>query len=234
MEKVIFTKHGILCSFWDAPTTKWTEKKLSETELPVSWILPYMVEIEDGLTIRELLESLKPFEDAMSFMFLNDLMGLSFNTVRDSLLNGELDDHKIKTDVITLMWNGDVDQGENPGINIYPTIMSVEFDEKYPDNEMENFQPLHDISLADMLGKPFELDNWIEMFETNQIGVPILSGEFSWSFYDFMRGLISELTIFAYNKGLVTLPGGVQNTPLTIDVLFEHLDGLDNFYETKK
>jgi len=234
MEKVTFTKDGILCSFWDAPTTKWTERKLSETELPVSWVLPYVVEIEDGLTLRELLTSLKPYEDAMSFMFLNDLMGLSFNTVRDALLEAEPDTSRINTDIIALMWVGEVTNGEDPGMTIYPTIMSVEMDDRDPENELENYLPLHDISVSDMLEKPFELDDWLEFFEVNEIGTPVLSGGFSWSFYDFMRGLLSELTIFAYNKGLVTLPGGVQNSPLSIEALFEHIDGLDSYYASEK
>ena len=234
MEKVIFTKDGLLCSFWENPATTWTERKLSETELPISWVLPYVVEIREGVTLRDVLVSLKPYEDAMSFMFLNDLMGLSFNTVRDALLNAEPDESKIKSDLITLMWVGEVTQGEDPGMSMYPTIMSVEFDNRDPENGLENYMPLHDISISNMLDRPFELDDWLEFFDVDQMTVPIMSGGFSWSFYDFMRGILSELTVFSYNRGIITLPNGVQNAPLPIESLFSHIDGLDAFYEAEK
>ena len=55
MEKIIIKKSGLYFSFWDEDTLSWTDRLISDSDLPITWYFQYSIEIEEFLTISDLL-----------------------------------------------------------------------------------------------------------------------------------------------------------------------------------
>ena len=231
MEKVIFTKNGILGTFWDAKSSKWIDRELKDSNLPISWFLPHQTSIADGVCVSDVIKGLEPFYDQVNFIFVNALMGINIQDFFKALNESSISENTVKTDNVCLLWNGEI--RENPEnedeISIFPTLHSLE--SSTLDDELDEFHSLYDISSKDLLFKPLLLDDWLDFFKSSNIQETILEGGFSWNLYDFLSGLFSEISLYCYKTGLVKLAEGSQVGPLNITELFEHIDDLDNFYK---
>lgn len=223
MEKITFTKAGIGCTIWDHKLARWTDLKFDETQIPFSWCLPYQVEIEDNMTIQDVLNSLKSQSDHVNYIFANPLMGLKLEELIDALVSATKKERST-VNAICLMWNAEMRREENNGVAMYPMLMGVEMND---DEDDDRFHDLYDLSAVDILEKQLVLDDWLEVIDDENPDEPVLDGAFAWSMYDFISGILSELTLFAYSYGLISLPNGVQTSPVSIVELLSHIDDID-------
>jgi len=235
MEKVTFTKTGLTGSFWERTSSKWTDKDLASANLPITWFLPYSTFFEEGVTLTDILNGLTPFLDQVNFVFANYLMGIKLEDLRLVLEKAPNPEDPAKADTICLIWAGEVRAGEEGDdlISIFPSIVALEVSPD-DDDELDQFRPLYDITPSDLLNKPIVLDDWIEFYDIKKVDTTLMEGVFDWTLYDFLGGILSELTLYCYKAGLIKLPEGSQVGPMGIQDLFDHIDELDEYYKNEK
>ena len=223
MERILFTKTGILCSMWDHKLAKWNEVDLTESQIPFSWCLPYSVEVDEGVTILEILNNLKSQWDHVNYVFVNPMMGIRMEDLLTAVTSANKKERS-SVNAVCLNWAAEMRNDEDRGMSMYPTILGVVMN----DDDEDEFHDLYDLSISDLLNQPLVVDDWLEVVDSeDQLGDPVFDGAFAWSLYDFLNGILSELTLFAYSYGIVSLPEGVQTSPISITDLMNHIDDID-------
>lgn len=231
MEKIIFKKEALIASFWDTESVKWINKPIASSNLPISWFLPYRVEIEEGLTIKEILILLEPYVEQIDYIFVNYLKGLQFQTLTTALFEATSEEESIKIDATCLVWASDIKlEDEDYLTDIYPTLMALELG---PDEEDSELHPLHDMSASQLLNKELILDDLMELYEISDPETILFDGIVNWKLFDLLSGLLSELAIYAYGTGLVNFSEGSGLVPINSVDLFDHIDSLENFFKEK-
>ena len=81
MEKIIIKKSGLYFSFWDEDTLSWTDRLISESDLPITWYFQYSIEIEEFLTISDLLLLFAQYQEDLEFAFSKSLLIVPFNEI---------------------------------------------------------------------------------------------------------------------------------------------------------
>lgn len=225
MEKVIFSKNGVLCSIWNQQVSNWSSIDLDKTGISLAWCLPYAVAIESGMTIREILNSLKPYAEQVDFLFSNSLMGLNFVKVLDAIEIADLS-RDVHVNNVSLSWVAENDVEEEPNLAIYPVITGFTLGDD-DDGDEDEFHDLYDLSTEDILNAEFVLDEWLEVYGAGP--EPVLETNLSWTLYDFLGGLLSDLTLYAYSYNLIELPNGIQTSPIEVTDLINHIDDLEGY-----
>jgi hypothetical protein len=201
--------------------------------LPITWFLPYEVYVEDGVTLRTILNHLKPYSDQINFVFVNYLTGLPFEELLTSLDESSDMDDIIKTDAVCLLWVGQVrsieEEEEDLELAVFPSIMALELIGDDDDGEDE-FHNIHEMSVNQLLDQPFILDDLLEYYDEDSIDETLFSGVTSWNLFDFVGGILKELTIFAFANGIFT-KSSANLPPLSSKELFDHLSDLDKFFK---
>jgi hypothetical protein len=235
MEKVKFTKNGLVGSFWDHNTAKWVDRDLFSSNLPITWFLPHSTYVDDGVTLTDVLNGLTPFIDQVNFVFVNYLMGIKLEDLRTVLEKAPSPEDPAKTDTVCLIWAGEIraDEEGDDLLSIFPSIVSLEISPN-DDDELDQFRPLHDITPSDLLNKPIALDDWLEFYNVKEVDKTVMEGAFDWTLYDFLGAVMSELTLYCYKAGLIKLPEGAQVGSMGIKDLFDHMDDLDEYYKNEK
>ena len=231
MEKIIFKKEALLASFWDVSEIKWVNRPVASSELPITWFLPYIVEIEEGLTIREILGLISPYIEQIDFIFINYLKGLSYQKLVDALFSSPITEEVHKSDATCLLWVAEVKtvNGENH-TDVCANLTSIEFG---PDEDEDDsvLYPLTDMTISQLLDKELVLDDWLELANVMSPDEILYEGVNQWTLFDFIGGILSELAIYAYSTGLVSFEEGSGLVPINSIDLFDHIDSLDNFYK---
>ena len=236
MQKITFTKKAILISFWDESQEKWQDRDISESQLPISWYLPYEVFIEPKVTIRDILTLLEPYFDHLSFIFVNYLKGLSLDDVKKCLTDSKSEKPIVKIAAMCLIWVGEIKEieGDEESIDIYPTLMALEIDADDPGGENDTFHSALDVNLKQLMDSEFVLDDLLEIYREDDPEQTEVTGVTGWSLFDFIRGLLSELVIYSFANRLIQLSELSNMPPLTADELFKHMDNLDKFYKNER
>jgi hypothetical protein len=81
MQKITLKKEGIFFSFWDEQSASWIDKEIAEAQLPISWYLPYSVQIEGELSTCDILRLLEPYADQLQQIFSNSLAGIQLTDI---------------------------------------------------------------------------------------------------------------------------------------------------------
>jgi hypothetical protein len=233
MNKLTFTKKSILFSLWDESSTKWIQRDITETDLPITWYLPYEVFVDEGVTLRDVIQLLTPYTQSLNFVFVSYLKGLLFEEVLDSLQTSEVRTTSIKADAICMLWVGQIKplDDEDDSIDMYPTLMALEMGED-EDGEEDEFHSIYELSVNQLLDKQLVLDDFLEFYDESQPEETTFSGVTNWSFFDFTRCILSELVMHCFTNGLFPTSDAHIN-PMTSTELFEHLDQLDIFFKPK-
>ena len=79
MEKIIIKKSGLYFSFWDEDTLSWTDRLISDSDLPITWYFQYSIEIEEFLTISDLLLLFAQYQEDLEFAFSKSLLIVPFD-----------------------------------------------------------------------------------------------------------------------------------------------------------
>lgn len=232
MQKITFHKKSIQVSFWDETKEDWQDRDISKSELPITWYLPYEVFVEEGVTIREILTLLKPYSEQINYVFINYLKTVSFEGLLDSLFGADREDSIEDVGLICMLWVGQVKplDDEEDELDAYPTLMALDAtgDE---DSEEDEFISIHEISITQLLDKPLIIDDLLEYVDESMESQ--FSGITSWSLFDFIRTLASELTTYSFVTGVFPKSDLDNLPPLSSTELFEHMEDLDDFFKNK-
>lgn len=236
MQKITFNKKSILISFWDEASEKWIDRNISEADLPISWYLPYEVFVEPKVTIRDVLRLLEPYSEQLNFIFINYMRGLLFNDLVKLLTSTKSEKSKLKVDAMCLIWAGEIKpiNEEEESIDIYPTLMALDMDELDPEGENDTFYSALDINIKQLLDSELIVDDILELYRTEDPDETEFSGVTGWSLFDFVRGLLGELVMYAFANRMVQLSELSNLPPLTADELFKHMENLDKFFKNGK
>ena len=236
MQKITFNKKSILISFWDESSEKWIDQSITESELPISWYLPYEVFIEPKVTIRDVIKLLEPYTDQLNFIFINYMRGLPFDELVKLLNSAKIEKSKVKVDAVCLIWVGEIKpvEGDEDSVDIYPTLMALAIDELDPEGEDDTFHSVLDINIKQLLESELVVDDLLELYREEEPADTEFSGISGWSLFDFMRGLLGELVMYAFANRMVQLSELSNLPPLTADELFKHMENLDKFFKNGK
>jgi hypothetical protein len=236
MQKITFNKKSILISFWDESSEKWIDRNITESDLPISWYLPYEVFVEPKVTIRDVLGLLEPYSDQLNFIFVNYMRGLLFSDLTQLLKSAKSEKSKLSIDAMCLIWVGEIKStsGDEEVIDIYPTLMALEIDELDQDGENDTFYSVFDVNTKQLLDSEFIVDDLLELYREEDPDETEFSGIAGWSMFDFVRGLLGELVMYAFANRMIQLSELSNLPPLTADELFKHMDNLDKFFKNGK
>ena len=238
MQKITFNKKSILISFWDETNEKWIDRNIAEADLPISWYLPYEIFIEPKVTIREVLKLLEPYAEQVNFIFINYLRGILFDDLMKVLTSAKNEKSKVKVDAMCLIWVGEIkpinEEEDEESIDIYPTLMALDMDELDPDGENDKFYSALDVNVKQLLDSELVVDDLLELYREEDPDETEFSGITSWSMFDFVRGLLGELVMYAFANRMVQISELSNLPPLTAAELFKHMENLDKFFKNGK
>lgn len=235
MQKLTFTKTGIVCSFLDQSSSKWIDRDISEAELPFTWYLPHVVVIDEGLTVREILSHLLKYEEQINFIFVSHLKGLSLSDLIKSIESVDKTSDIEKVDAVCLLWLGQVkplENEEDPFLAIQPAMMALEMPDLL-DEEEDELHSIHNISAKQLMDSPFVLDDLLEFIDPADPEEAEFSGLVNWEVFDFIGSLLNELVIYSFVTGSLSELAKIDLAPLSAEDLFDHLAELDKFFSTK-
>jgi len=235
MQKITFTKTSILCSTFDQTNLGWIDRDIADSQLPISWYLPYTVKIEEDVTLRDVLTLLSAYTDELNFMFVNYLKTIPYEKLVSVLIESDDIEHSNEIDSICLLLAGQIKEIEDSETLLItqPRLMAFEIiDEDRVDDD--DLYSVLEISVKQLLDTQFILDELVEYYDDVNPDDEPFSGLVDWTLFQFISGLFSELAVYALIKGLMP---GVENlafAPLTVSQLFEHLEELDQYYLAQK
>lgn len=186
MQKLTFTKTGIVCSFLDQSSSKWIDRDIFEAELPFTWYLPYAVVIEEGVTVREILSHLLKYEEQINFIFVSHLKGLQLSELIKSIESVDKETDVEKVDAVCLLWIGQVKplaEEEDPFLAIQPAMMALEMPDLL-DEEEDELHSIHNISAKQLMDSPFVLDDLLEFVDSDEAEEAQFSGLVNWEVFD--------------------------------------------------
>jgi hypothetical protein len=235
MQKLTFKKDKIIASFWDTESEDWQDRSLSESNLPISWFLPYETYVDDGVTLRDILIQLEEHSTYLNLIFINYLKGIPFSDLINELKNIEQVETPHKIDAICLMWASEVkpptDEDEESFIQIYSTLMGLTMAEDEDLEEDELFS-IHEVTSTQLLDSEFVIDDIIEFYTDDKPEETILDGVTSWTLYDVLKSILNDLSTYSIVSGLFKRSEGSAEAPIQITELLEHLADLDKFFKS--
>lgn len=239
MDKIKILKDAIVYSQLDEASGAYLDKDLTETELPITWYLQHDVELEDGITVKEILVQLSKYSQQLNFIFINELKGLQLENLSSLIQNANIPDSQLSLEVLCLLWACEVkpEGDEFPAINMYPLIMALEMsdDEDDEDEDAESLlHSIYDLSANQLLNTTIVLDDLLEFYANDDAEDADLVGITNWPLYDFIRALCNELVIYTYASGVFPNQQNGESIKLSVSELFEHIEELDQFFKNDK
>lgn len=233
MDKIKILKDSIVYSQFNETSGAWMDIDIANSELPITWYLPYDVELEDGITIKEVLSQLEKYAQQLNFIFINQLKGLQIENLTQLIQTASIPDSELEMDVLCLLWACETKPGDDEfqAINMYPLIMALEMSEDDDDDSEDALHNIYDLSANQLLNTRLVLDDLLEIYTHNDDEDPVFTGITAWPLYDFIRTLCNELVVYTYSSGTFPTVKDGESLKLTIDELFEHIEDLDKFFK---
>ena len=173
MEKIIIKKSGLYFSFWDEPTLSWNDRLISDSDLPITWYFQYSIEIEEFLTISDLLLLFAQYQEDLEFAFSKSLLIVPFNEIL-SIINKPVGPSLIEPTELYLIKLGEIRKSEIsiPYIISYPTLMGLEVIGETGDDDV--LYSLTDIAFDDWRTLTIQIDDYLEYMDTEKNEVEFL------------------------------------------------------------
>jgi hypothetical protein len=164
------------------------------------------------------------------------MRGLPFDELVKLLNSAKIEKSKVEVDAVCLIWVGEIKPvtDDEDAVDIYPTLMALAMDELDPEGENDKFHSVLDINVKQLLESELVVDDLLELYRAEEPEDTEVSGIASWSLFDFMRGLLGELVMYAFANRMVQLSELSNLPPLTADELFKHMENLDKFFKNGK
>jgi hypothetical protein len=239
MQKVSINKTGINISFWDDQSEKWIEKSLADSNLPITWFMNYAVEIEMGMTVREILDQLKPHAEALKFYFVQNLGGVELEEIFMIADQAKIIKQEIAAKEVFLLKIADlkkINQNDQAidFLSIYPVLMGLEIvNEEDPESDV--LHPLSQINFENWCDLPILADDWLEIVDSQDSSVKF-ECVINWTFSEIISTILSQAAITlqitqAVSKNSTVQP--VQAGPVEISHVWDWLHDLDTIFLNK-
>ena len=225
MQQITVKKDGIYFSFWDESSTSWIDKTIDKVDLPITWYLPYFVQVEENVSIHDFLMQLKPYLDDLQLIFVNALGNVKLSEVYEILEAIKPD--PIKMDGVYLVKIGESSPIEDdvPLLNIYTALMGIRTDESENDVEVIYLSSYDINSWCDL---PFSIDQFAEFTDITNENI-VFEGYLSWQFFEVIAAILSQLTISVQVTKSIQVKenNNTASGPMTLEELFVWFDELD-------
>lgn len=238
MQKITLNKSGIHFSFWDEQTANWIDKNIEEAGLPLSWYLPYAIQITEEISVRDLFRILKPYRDQVELHFLHSLAGVNLEEVFVILEQASLEKRDIDPDCVILFKIGEVghviEEGDELNfLNNYTVLMGLELvgdeDDENNDGSDDNLHHLSEIDFKDWCDLPLGVDDYLEYVDVETEEV-MFEGLVNWSLHEFISCVLSQVSITLQVRESVSEHSSkspIESGPIQIEDLFDWIDDLD-------
>lgn len=214
MNKVIIGKKNIFFTAYSENQEEWIKKDILEIKNPFTWYLPYNVEIEEDVTVKDVLMHLKKQELLIDVVFCGYLGGAKLKDFIDEA-NLEPDlDFKENIEVVELCWDAEIEplslEMEGVGeFNIYniPGMRGVKtetgIDPESPEYYAEELD-LTLVALRNYANTRITTNSYVEYAILSDISDPlpetVMDGEMQWSLFDFISTLLAEISYYGAPK----------------------------------
>lgn len=239
MHKVTISKSGLFFSFWDDSTENWIQKSLADSTLPITWFMNYAVEIEEGLTVRSVLNLLKPYSEAVQFYFIQSLAGIDLAEIFMLSDQATINAAKIDATQVFLLKIADVGKITEAEevfnfFEVQTVLMGLEIIDE-DNSELDVLHPLASINFQDWCDLPLIADDWLEFIDPKTETV-YFEGLTNWTFAEVISTILSQAAITLQITQTVSddyLTSPVKDGPVEISHIWDWLDDLDFVYFSK-
>jgi hypothetical protein len=210
--------------------------------------LPFAVEIEDGVTIKDVLEHLNRHADHVNLVFCGYLGDAKLEDfVNEARLEPELD-FKETIDLVEFCWNTELEPAEDDEyigeFNIINTqtmrgITQVEAEESDLEIDYDEDFDLSLVALRNYANEKIEINPYIEYAVIEEMSEPVpnilMDGEMAWTLFDFISTLLNEISYYGtpedqkiIRDGMIAGQEEMDNAEIVIEhpELIAYLDGL--------
>jgi len=235
MQKITIKKEGIFFSFWDEQTASWIDKEISEVNLPVSWYLPYSVQLEGELTVCDIMKLLEPYSDQLQAIFSNSLAGIKLTDIYEVLKKQLEKKTKIPMNCVYLFKIGEstpIKDEENNYLSVYPVIMGLDINDDEDTEEDVYHLTSFDVRLWCTL--PIGIDYYMEYTDISTEEI-VLDGVVNWTFFEVIHCLLSQVSLCLQVTEVIPVreDSKMKSGPMLIDELLLWIDELDRILLTK-
>lgn len=235
MQKITLKKEGIFFSFWDEQTASWINKEISEATLPISWYLPYSVQLEGDLTVCGVMKLLEPYSDQLQVIFSNSLAGIKLTDIYEALkkpLEKKID---VPMNCVYLFKIGEISPiKDDPDqyLSVYPVMMGLTIDDK--EETEESVYHLTSFDVRSWCKLSFGIDHFMEYTDifTEEI---VLDGVVNWMLFEVIHCILSQVSLSMQVTEIVPPRDDdrLKSGPMLIDELLLWIDELDRILLNK-
>lgn len=233
MEKIIIKKSGLYFSFWDEVTLSWIDRLISDSDLPITWYFQYSIEIEEFLTVSELLLLFAPYQEDLEFAFSKSLLIVPFDEIL-SIINKQVCLNTIEPTQLYLIKLGEIKKfkTESPYISSYPTLMGLEVIGETGNDDV--IYSLTDIKFNDWCASTIQIDEYLEYIDIEKNEVEF-EGIIQWTLYEALSCIFSQITnSITFTKikdNPEEFPSVNSGGPIIISELFSWIDDIDKYFK---
>lgn len=233
MQKITLKKTGIFFSFWDELVQQWVDRNITESGLPLSRYLPYVVQVDDVITLRDLLNHLAPFRNQIQEIFSSALSGITCEQMQQ-VIDSTKTDTNVPMNVLYLFKIGElstIPDDELKLVSTYSVLMGLNTDAVL---EKEDVYHLSSYSVIDWIDLPLMIDDFIEYIDVDTQQA-ILTGVLDFHLYEIIFTILSQIALTLQVKNAVSSMETKQLTsgPMTVDELFAWFGELDRILLSK-
>jgi len=209
LNKVIIGQSKIFFATYDDESNKWTKQDIARLGKPLPWYFPYAVEVEESVTIRNLLTHLKNHADHVSLVFCGYLGETKLEDFTKELDMQPDPEFKDRIDLVEFFWEiemlpltEDSDIAEfnidtNPSMRGYNKHKAKEISEE--DAFDEEFD-LTLIPVRNYIDALITINHYVEYATLDEISEPLpnvlLDGEMNWDFFNLISAFLMELSFY--------------------------------------
>jgi hypothetical protein len=227
MHKVTVKKDGLYFSFWDQSKEDWIEKNIVEATVPISWYLSYPVQFNEMLTVREVINLLRPYADDLSLILAHELAGIELEKIFE-LADSDKEPIKIEPDSIYLVRIAEAvptvqDEEEFNFLSTYPILVGLK---EVEDAEEDEVFSLSSIDFLDWCDLPFELDDYVEYINPATEEV-LFEGVMNWTLTEVIGAILSQTSVTLQIMQNSIVSAKEDEEPVEIEAVFKWFDDLD-------
>lgn len=209
MNKVIVDKQKIYFASYKEAEKKWIKQDVLRLGNPFPWYLPYAVEIEKKVTVKDLLMHLKRHEDHVSLIFCGYLGDAKLEDfIKEVQLEPDLD-FKEKIELIEFYWNAELEPlSEEDGFGEFtiinnPSIRGINAIKAGETEIEEDFDEEIDLSLVALRNYANDVvtvNSYVEYATLDELSEPLpnvlMDGEIKWTLFDLISTLLTEISFY--------------------------------------
>lgn len=233
MQRILIKKNEIIFSYWEEQSASWVDRNIKENTLPISWYLPYSVEVEKDVTLRDFLRSVSNYEKEIELIFANYLGGIPLSVILKQVESSDFAKKDLPINTLYLFKIGEINyvqDEELPLINIYPVLVGLYERENEIVNEDVYYLSTYDV--RNWVDHRIEIDDLIEFTNVSTSEVET-TGLITWNFFEIISTVLYQVSVsFQVSKAIILVNNEDQlaSGPMLIDELFIWIDELDRIF----